>query len=63
MVCGAFAVGTCLHLLAAVAALALGLGMIVIALSGEGARWVGLGLVVVLAGLAVVAICAARQRV
>ena len=62
VVCGAFAAGACLHLLAAVAAASLAIGMLVIAFTNEATRWVGLALLLVLAGLASIAICAWRQR-
>jgi hypothetical protein len=62
VVCGAFAAGACLHLLAAVAAAALAIGMLVIAFTNDSARWVGLSLLVVVTGLATIAVCAWRQR-
>lgn len=60
-VTSALAVGTCLHLLAAVAALTLAIAMIVIAVAGEAALWVGIGVGVVLVGGAVT-VCLLRRH-
>ncbi|MCJ7726364.1 MAG: hypothetical protein MUP76_08280 [Acidimicrobiia bacterium] len=60
VVCGAISAGVCLHLLAAVAAVTLGISMIVIAVAGPAAPWIG-GMV--LGGLATAgAFCVARNR-
>ena len=60
IVCGAMTAGVCLHLLAAVAAVTLGFSMIVIAVAGPVAPWIG-GMVI--GGLATAgAVCVARSR-
>jgi len=60
VVCGAISAGVCLHLLAAVAAVTLGISMIIIAIAGPVAPWIG-GMV--LGGLATAgAFCVARSR-
>jgi hypothetical protein len=60
IVSGAMTAGVCLHLLAAIAAVTLGLSMIVIAVAGPVAPWIG-GMV--LGGLATYGVmCAARSR-
>lgn len=58
---GALAVGTCLHIAAVAAALVLGLSMITIALAGDAAIWLGLGIAVVLVVVAAVEFRAVRQ--
>jgi len=60
IVCGALTAGVCLHLLAAVAAVTLGISMVVIAVAGPAAPWIG---GIVISGLAAAgAICVARAR-
>jgi len=60
IVCGTLAAGICLHLLAAVAAVTVGISMIVIAVAGPAAAWIG-GMVI--GGLATAgAMCVARKR-
>jgi len=61
IVCGALTAGVCLHFLAAVAAVTLGISMIVIAVAGPAAPWIG-GMVI--GGLATAgAMCVARHRI
>lgn len=60
VVCGALTAGVCLHMLAAVAAVTLGISMIVIAVAGAAAPWIG-GMVI--GSLATAgALCVARNR-
>ncbi|MBU1225654.1 MAG: hypothetical protein KJ698_00390 [Actinobacteria bacterium] len=60
VVCGALTAGVCLHLFAAIAAVALAVSMIVIAVGGPAASWIG-GIVIGSLATAI-AMCAARHR-
>jgi hypothetical protein len=60
VVCGALTAGVCLHLFAAIAAVTLAVSMIVIAVAGPAAPWIG---GIIIGGVATaVAMCAARRR-
>jgi len=60
--CGTLALGFCLHMAVGVAAVALGVGMLVIAFAGDASPWVGLGLIMVLGALAVLRFGTIRQQ-
>ena len=59
---GAFVVGTCLHALAAVAVLALAVGMVVMGLTGGSASWALVRMAVVVAAVCGVAFCRIRRH-
>ena len=59
---GAFVVGTCLHALAAAAALALAIGMVVLGLTGGSVSWALVMMGVVVAAVCGVAYCRVRRH-
>ncbi len=59
---GAFVVGTCLHALAAAAALALAIGMVVMGLTGGSVSWALVMMGVVAAAVCAVAFCRIRRH-
>ena len=59
---GAFVVGTCLHALAAAAALALAIGMVVMGLTGGSVSWALVMMGVVVAAVCGVAYCRVRRH-
>jgi len=59
---GAFVVGTCLHALAAAAALALAIGMVVMGLTGGSVSWALVMMAVVVAAVCGVAFCRIRRH-